>query len=505
MERYLLVSGRIISFLFVLVGVALLVLFVAGLIFAGAGSIAPAFGQNLVEDHAIDDLPPAVWQAFTETVPPEVQVGRFTIATEPLVAALGRSLRDIIDSGLPLGEWLQNRAQALIISVTDNLRGRVDAALESGATSVQAALSGTAAEPLANIVLAALDQCTEAQVSEISRVLGATPSTALSVGVSFLCRPPESLGVPARDLMRNTIVLVLAEVGQEVSGTLESRLRAIELPALSFESPIGRLTLEWPYVRIGSGFLSVTVPLPEAIVDPINEAVGGFLGQVVTPVQQAREEAATEVADARSTMESVGAQVGTQIATRIPPTATLTPVPPTATATATLVPTLTPDELLAQRNAISPLEQRVLNVLNRIGEVLGDVGGQVTLVLILLVGLPLLLHGYLQLYLLRTLRLWGLWIALVAALSGVLLLLLNGLLMEQLSPTLLTPETATLAAPLVPVWNGVLTALQDALQSVLFTPFIAAGLLLLVPGVVGIVVAATYGRRARRLGKNTRT
>jgi hypothetical protein len=504
MERYLLVSGRIISFIFVLVGVELLVLLLSGILLVNGTSVVPEFGQNLVNDHVIDDLPPALWQAFTEAIPPEVQVGRLTIATEPLVTALRRSLRDIIDSGLPLGEWLQARSQTLIASITDNLRGRVMTAAASGAESIQSALSGTAAVPLANLVLASLDQCTDAQVSEISRVLGTSPSNALSVSVGFLCRPPENLGVPARDLMRNTLTLVLAQVGIEVTGVFESRLGVIEVPVLSVESPIGLLTLEWPDVRIGSGFLSVTVPLPDSIVDPINEAVDNFLAPILGPVQQAREDVATQVVEARSTVGAVVEQLGTEVATRIPPTATLTPVPPTVTAAATLVPTLTPDELTAQRNEISPLEQRVLDVLNRVGEALRSVGDQLTIVFVALAGV-LLLHGYLQLYLMRTLRLWGLWIALVVALGGLQVLVITALVMDRIAISVLTPDTSALAAPFVLFWTGVLTALQNALQSELYTPMIIVGLLLLVPGVVGIVLAATYGRRAHRLGKNTRT
>ncbi|HYO87896.1 MAG TPA: hypothetical protein VER79_04565 [Candidatus Limnocylindrales bacterium] len=500
MERFLLLSGRVISFIFVLVGAALLVLMLSGILLVNATSVVPVFGQNLVNDHVIDDLPPALWQSFTEAIPPEVQIGTTTIETQPLVNALGRSLRDIIDSGLPLGEWLQIRAQELIASVTDNLRGRVTTVVGGGADSLQSALSETAAQPVATIVLAALDQCTDAQVSEISRILGTSPSNRLSVGISFLCRPPEDLGVGAVDLMRNAITLVLAEVGRQAASVLETRLAAIELPSLSIDSPIGLLTLEWPDVRIGSGFLSVTVPLPDSIVDPVNEAVGGFIAPIIAPVQQVQEDVATQAVEARETVAAVGSALGTEVATRIPPTATATPVPPTATAVPTLVPTLTPDELLAQRNAVSPLEQRVLNVLNRIGEGLGPAAGQITLVLLLVLGLPLLLHGYLQLYLMRTLRLWGLWIALVTALSGLILLLINNLLVAGLVDPLTPTGSSTLPTPLAAVWDGALLALQNALQTELNTPFTVVGLLLLVVGLVGIVVLGFQIWRGRRLG-----
>lgn len=495
MERYLLVSGRVISFIFVLAGAALLVLMLAGLFIINAGSALPALGQNLVRDHVLDDLPPAIWDSFTEAIPPDVQVGRVTIPTEPLVTALRRSLRDIIDSDLPLGEWLQTRAQSLIAGMTDNLRGRVTTGVSGAVDSLQPVLSGPAAAPLANIILSALDACTGAQVSQISSALGANPPAALTVGISFLCRPPESLGVGAADLMRNTIVLVLAEVAQQATGTLQTRLTAIELPALTVDSPVGRLTLEWPNVRIGSGFLSVTVPLPDSIVDPINAAVSGFFGPIVTPVRQA----ATQAVEARSTVSAASTQISGEIATRLPSTVAPTSVPLTATPLPTLIPTLTPDELQAERDAISPLEQRVLNVLNRIGEVLGDIAGQLTQWLILLLGLPLLLHSYLQLYLLRTLRLWGLWIALVAAVSGAALLAINSSLMSNLTAQLVLPEVSTLAAPLAAVWAGALAAMQQALQSQLHTPFIAAGLALLLPGLAGIALVALHYWRERRL------
>lgn len=495
MERYLLVSGRIISFIFVPVSAALLALVLAAILLVNAGSMLPVLGQNLIHNHVLDDLPPAIWEIFIDTIPPDVQVGRATIPTAPLATALRRSARDIIDNGLPLGEWLQTRAQIFVAAMTGNLRGRVTGAMAGPVNSVQSALSGPAAAPLANIILSSLDACTDVQISEISRVLSISPSAPLTVGISFLCRPPESLGVGAADLMRNTIVLALSEVALRMAGALETRLTAIKLPPLTVDSPVGRLTLEWPNVRIGSGFLSVTVPLPDSIVDPINEAVSNFFGPIVTPVRQA----ATQAVEARSTVSVAATQISSGIATRMPSTVEPTPVPSATPTAPTLVPTLTPDELQAERDAISPLEQRVLNVLDRAGDALNGVAGRVITCIFLLLGLPLLLHSYLQLYLMRVLRLWGLWIALVAVFGGAALLYINNAVVSYFT-NLLTPlEASTLAAPLAAIWSSTLATTQQALQSQVYSPFTTVALLLILPGLAGIVFVALHYWRERRL------
>ncbi len=503
MERYLLVSGRVISFIFVIVGVALLVLMLSGILIVNATSVVPAFGQNLVDDHVLDDLRPAIWQSFTEAIPPEVTVRNTTIQTEPLVTALGRALQSILDSDVPLADWLEARAQALVAQVTENLRGRVTTTVAGGIDTLQSSLSGSAAEQLATILLATLDECTDAQVSQISQVLGTTPSNQLAVGISFLCQPPESLGVGAADLMRNALTLTLAQVGREIAGDIDGRLSNVALPELAIDTPVGKVTLEWPNLRIGSGFLSVTVPIPDNIVEPIEEALGVFSARVLAPVQQVQESAATQVVEARETLDTAGSQLATEATTRIPPTATNTPLPPTATATATLVPTLTPDQIQAERNAISPLEQRVLDVLNGLGDVLASLAGDITLILLAVFGLPLLLHSYLQLYLMRTVRLWLLWIAIVAAASGAILLLINGWLVTNIVDPVTLIDPSGLPVALAAVADGAVTALQDALQSQLNMPFTAVGVLLLVLGLVGIVVLGFQMWRSRRLAAGT--
>ena len=500
MERFLLISGRIISFIFVAVGVVLLVLMLAAILFVNATSVVPAFGQNLVNDHVIDDLRPAIWQTITDAIPPEVQIGDTTIQTGPLVLAFERSVDDIIDSGLPLDEWLQTRAEQVFTQVVTEVRGSVSAAVQTNVEGFQDALAGSDAAPLVDLLLAALDQCTDAQVAEIQNLLGAGPSANLSVAVSFLCRPPESLGVNARDLMRNVLTLVLAEVGDRAASEIESRLSQIDLSKLSIDTPLGPASLDWPNIRLGSGLFSVSVPIPDNIVQAVEEAAAQLSAQASQVIGQAVAEATQQADDARATLSAAGSALATEAATRVPSTGTPTEVPPTATPLPTAEPTQTPEEADAERNAVSASEQRVLDLTSEIGNALADAAAQLTTVLLLVLGIPLLIHAYLQLYLMRTLRLWGLWIALVLTISGIILFVID----DRLTTAIINPLTqngdSPLPAPLASVAASARLALQNALQSELGTPFQTTGLLLTVIGVVliAVVVFLFWRDRAKR-------
>jgi hypothetical protein len=173
-------------------------------------------------------------------------------------------------------------------------------------------------------------------------------------------------------------------------------------------------------------------------------------------------------------------------------------VTPTETPAPTLEPTLTPEEAEAQRQAVSPLEQRVLTLFEAIGASLAELSGQITTVLLLVLGLPLLIHGYLQLYLMRSIRWWVLWIGLVLAISGVLLFVIN----DRLTTSLITPLSAgssdSVPAALIPVADAAVASLRAAIESSLVGPFQSSGLLLAVLGVALIAVAAFLFWQARQ-------
>lgn len=477
MERFLLISGRIISLIFVVIGVLLLVVMLGGILLVNATSVVPAFGQELVDNHVIDDLGPAVWQTFTDAIPPTIQIGDTTIETAPLVTAFRRALEDIVNSGLPLDEWLQSRADQVFFRVVTEVQGTVAGAVQAPVESLQQALSESNAEPLVNLLLAALDQCTDTQVAQIQQLLGTGPSPNVSVAVSFLCRPPESLGVPARDLMRNALTLALAEIANQAAGRIEERLSEVDLLSnISFDTPLGPARLDWPNVRVGSGMFSVSVPIPESIVQAVEEFAAGLQ----TRANEITAEATQQVQEAQATLQSAGSALATEVSTRMPPTATTVP---TATPAPTLEPTLTPAEAEAQRQAVSPLEQRVLNLFDAIGASLSEISGQLTTVLLLVLGIPLIIHGYLQLYLMRSLRWWALWIGLTLTISGILLFIIN----DRLTTSLITPLARSggdsIPAALIPVADATVAALRSAIESSLIGPFQTTGLFLTVIGV----------------------
>ena len=164
-------------------------------------------------------------------------------------------------------------------------------------------------------------------------------------------------------------------------------------------------------------------------------------------------------------------------------------VTPTVTPAPTLEPTLTPEQAEAQRQAVSPLEQRVLTLFEDIGASLSEISGQITTILLIVLGIPLLLHGYLQLYLMRAIRWWVLWIGLTLTISGALLFIIN----DRLTTSLMTPLAATssdsLPAALVSVSEAAIASLRAAIESSLIGPFQTSGLLLAVVGVALVAVA----------------
>lgn len=488
MERFLIISGRIISFIFVLVGVLLLVALLSSVLIVNATSVVPAFGLKLVDNHVIDDLGPAVWQTFTDAIPPTIQVNDTTIETAPLVTAFRRALEDIVNSGLPLDEWLQSRADQVFFRVVTEVQGAVTTAGQTAVGSLQQALTESNAEPLVNLLLAALDQCTDAQVAQIQQLLGTGPTPNVSAAVSFLCRPPETLGVSAQDLMRNALTLALAEIANRAAGRIEERLSEVDLLSnITFDTPLGPAQLDWPNIKVGSGLFSVSVPIPESIVQAVEEFAAG----IQTRATEVIAEATQQVQDAQATLQAAGSALATEATTRVPATATATLAP-------TLEPTLTPAEAEAQRQAVSPLEERVLTLFNDIGESIAEIAGQITTILLLVLGIPLLIHAYLQLYLMRSIRWWVLWIGLVMAISGVVLFVIN----DRLTTSLMTPLSAgtsdSLPAALVPVADAAVTSLRSAIESSLIGPFQSAGLFLAVVGVALIAVAVFLFWRARQ-------
>jgi hypothetical protein len=495
MERFLIISGRIISFIFVIVGVLLLVLLLSTTLLINATAVVPTFGQNLVNDHVIDDLPNAIWQTFTDALPEEVVIGETTISTEPLLAALGRSLQDILASGLPLGEWLQSRADQILTNLVTEVRGSASRITQGRVADLQDALSGSNAEPLVNLLLAALDQCTDAQVQQIQQLLDTAPAPGLSVGVSFLCNPPESLGVSARDLMKNALTLVLAELGNRAANSIEDRLQTLEIEWPTIDTPLGPATIEWPNIRLGTNQFSVSVPLPDNVIQAVENVVADIRAQFGARVAEATQQAQ----DAQATLAAAGSALATEVSTRTPPTATQTP---DVTATLTPVPTISPDQLQAERDAVGPLEQRILDLTQGLGDSLAEFTGQVTTILLLLFGLPLIIHGYLQLYLMRKVRWWLLWIGLVMVISGAILFIIQNALNTSLNDPLDNPVAPTLSEPLAAVGASIRHALQDALQATLFGPFQGAAVFLVIVG-LGLLVLAIYlfwrVRKARAL------
>jgi hypothetical protein len=468
-----------------------LVLLLSTTFFVNATAVVPAFGQNLVNDHVIDDLPNAIWQTFTDALPQEVVIGETTLNTEPLITALGRSLQDILASGLPLGEWLQSRADLILTNLVTEVRGSASRVTQNRVADLQDALSGSNAEPLVNLLLAALDQCTDAQVQEIQQLLNTAPAPGLSVGVSFLCRPPDSLGVSAQDLMKNALTLALAELGNRAADRIEERLQTLEIQWPTIDTPLGPATIEWPNVRLGTGRLSVAVPLPDNIIQAVENVVADIRAQFGARVAEATQ----QVQEAQATLGAAGSALATEVSTRTPPTATQTPV---ATATLTPVPTVSPEQLQAQRDAVGPLEQRILDLSQQLGDALAGFTGQITTILLIIFGLPLLIHGYLQLYLMRNLRWWLLWIGLVMVISGAILFVIQNALTTSLSDPLNNALDPNLAAPLAAVGASIRLALQEALQTTLIGPFQTSALFLLIVGVALLVLSVYLFVRARR-------
>ena len=492
MERFLLVSGRIISFIFIAVGVLLLVAMLSGILLVNATAIVPAFGQNLVDNHVIDDLGSAVWQTFTDSIPPTIQIGHNTVETAPLVTAFRRALEDIINSGLPLDEWLRTRADQVFFRVVTEVQGAVAGAVQAPVENLQQALSDSNAAPLVNLLLAALDQCTDAQTAQLEQLLGTGPRPNTSVAVSFLCRPPESVGVAAQDLMRNAVTLALAEIANQAAGRIEERLSEVDLLSnITFDTPLGPAQLDWPNVRVGSGFFSVSVPLPESIVQAVEEFAAGIQSRANAVIAEATQ----QVQEAQATLQAAGSALATEVTTRTPPTATAISTP---TPAPTFEPTLTPAEAEAQRQAVSPLEQRVLTLFEAIGASLSELSSQLTTILLLILGIPLLLHSYLQLYLMRSIRWWLLWIGLTLAISGFVLFAIN----DRLTTSLITPLAASssdaVPAALVPVTSAAVESLRSAIESSLIGPFQTAGLFLAMLGVALVAVAAFLFWQARQ-------
>jgi len=465
-ERFLIISGRVISFILGAVGILLLVVLFSGILLVNAAAVVPAFGQNLVSNHVIDDLRTAVWQSFTDSIPTTITIGQQTIDTVPLVAAFSRARADIINSGVPLDEWLRSRAEQVFFgAITDRVQAPV--------TNLQQALSDSNAAPLVNLLLAALDQCTDTQVAQIQQLLGTGPSPTVSVAVSFLCRPPESLGVSARELMRNALTLMLAEVATQASDRVEERLSNVDLLSnITFDTPVGPARLDWPNIRVGSGILTVSFPIPESIV----QAVDTFIGGVQTQVGGVIAEATQRVDDAQATLQAAGSALATEVNTRMP--STLTP-------TATPIPTPAEDP----SQSVSPLEQRILNLFEEIGAGLADISNQFTTILLLLLGIPFLLLGYLQLYLMRAIRWWMLWIGLVLAISGALLFAISDRLVNGLVNASLTVSSDAVPNVLVPVINAAIESLHSAEVS-LISPFQSIGLFMAMAGVALVAVAA---------------
>jgi hypothetical protein len=489
LERFLLIAGRIISVLFAIVLIIHLVFTVTlTSVFSASATTPQAFADNLQEADFQQELGSAALAVVLNALPSELEIGNTAINTADLVnALLAVEWRDLATQ-LGSGDLVNALISDVLSGVVSQVGGEVQDTVSQQAALLSDRLSGRPAYQIAQLVVAAVQACTEDQ---IDRLLAAAESSNFTA-IDFICNPTTS-GDNLQGVMRDIIVVGLGNFAAALSERADEVLAGLNLGNIQIETPLGVLSLDWPEVVVTRGNFSVNVPLPQNFVDRVNEVVGG----IQASISSARSQLNTQVEQSQADLEALATQIVTDAqasATAAAPTATLPPTDtPTPAPTAEATPEPPSQVSIAIHTALNDLTVQLVALANSInGFLWGALAFDAIIILIAV------------LFMLRRWTHMGLWAGIVLLISGVAVEIVNIVVAGALRNLAVTPYPNEVAE-VAQLQTTLRTSLANAIYSGFDQPLLLQAIVLIVAGILLLVAAVYFMRRAGKKGTETVT
>ncbi len=467
MENRLRIAGKVFTVIYAVAAVCLMVMLVFYTTsIRGFAATPRQVGVLLNEADFRDQLAPALFSALVaqlpETLTANNTVLRISELTRPLLAADARTIATTILSP----EWLQAQFSGLISNTIS--RAQLRASEQSQLFLGQ--FEGQPAFEIAQVVLQLARVCS----AQEEQVLGSAAVSGDYSLINFICNPTNIPEGTIRNVMRDVIITFLGQLGAQLVAEIEIVLPDFDLSEVVFDTPVGPVRIEWPYLVIGQGILSFRVAIPEELTTRVEAAIARADAAIQTAVALPQQMVATSSANIQSlATEAVGLA-----RTLTAPTDTPTPMP-----TDTPIPIAMPEirPLDAAADAAQAMILEVDAVLMQAADWI--------VIRLLVVGVVVLIHLlFCVLFALRRWRPVGLWAGVVLAASGLFVLIRGTSWISDVIFIDAAPPNAPTAV--LELQATIERSLEGALYSEIITPLQTQGIILLV---LGVALLAIFG------------
>jgi hypothetical protein len=255
MERFLVVSGRVLSILLAPVAAGLLELAILTNIILptvlNPGMYAAIVTDEATQQAAVERITPVVLDAIAESVPAEVREGVQMVLGAARAIQDGTLLQDFVDRVL-------NRELARQL-VANLAASRFDLNAPAVAQNLAALADNiiVQSEPFSRELVAALPLCTEGQLAAL---VSAAESRLADQAVEVLCQPPEE-DIP---LVQDYVRRVLVGFARALRGDVRERLALLQI---EIDTPLGLLTITPQTISLGGDSFRFQVDIPRGRAD----------------------------------------------------------------------------------------------------------------------------------------------------------------------------------------------------------------------------------------------
>jgi len=467
MENRLRIAGKVFAVIYAVAAVVLLV----GVIFGatsirGFAATPRQVGALLNEANFRDQVAPALFAALVAELPETLTANnvvlRISELTRPLLAADARTIASTILSP----EWLRAQFSGLI----SNSISRAQMRATEQTQLFLGQFEGQPAFEIAQVVLRLARVCS----AQEEQSLGSAAASGDYSLINFICNPASAPEGAIREVMRDVIITFLGRLGAQLVAEIEIVLPDFDLSEVVFDTPVGPVRLEWPYLVIGQGILSFRVAIPEELTTRVETAAASAQAAVQTAVALPQQMVATSSANVQSlATEAIGLA-----RTLTAPTDTPTPAP-TDTPIPIAVPEIRP--LNAAADAAQAMILEVDAVLMQAADWM--------VIRLWVVGVVLLVHLLIcALFALRRWRPVGLWAGVVLVGAGLCVLIRGTLwISDVIFVDAAAPDAPTAVLELQTTLER---SLENALHSEIIAPLQTQGIVLLI---LGVALLAFFG------------
>lgn len=473
-ERRLQIAGKIFSVIYAFAAAALLAAAIFGTTLIHGAAATPAQVSRALEQSGFQEqLASAILSSLVADLPETLTVGNVTIPMRSLTASLlsadARTVANLI--------FTPDALRSIFASIFTNAASRVENRAFEGVLALQAQFEGQPVYEIARVILRTARLCSEQQ----QRDLEAAAARGDYSAIDFICDPSSMPDGTIRGLMEDALVVFLGRLGNILAERLQTVLANLEIGEISVETSMGRITLDWPYVIVGSGIFSLRIALPEALVEGVNN--------IQTGVQTSVNNAQNTVATSQANISGLATEVSGIVGTVSSPLATRTPTP---------APTATPIVVTVPR--ISRITDATNQIIATVDLALTQTANEISAFIWTVIGV-LVVH--LLICALFALRAWpglGLWVGAVLAATGLILLICGGSFVSQINAV---PTTAYDRLPgiVAQFEMAVNQAISSTLRSEITAPLQTQGIALLVAGMALLSVTGYFIWRGGKKAK----